>query len=93
MGREVHGRIIRELPISYYIIDRVNKLGSQQKQMNMRGLGLVFEWHLGHHVNDDNPWPTANDDDVNDTLGEDEVLIPNPHPVLTVNDVHLPRLT
>ena len=41
-GRKVHGRIVRELPTSNEVIDRVNKLGLQQKQPDMRGGGLFL---------------------------------------------------
>ena len=90
-GREVHGRIVTELPISSNVIDRVNKLGSQQRQMNMRDGGLFFKWLPGHCVNDDDPSSAATDNDVDNTMNSNEDIIPNPHPVLTINDIPPPK--
>ena len=85
--REVHSRIVRELPIGNDVIDKVNKLGSQQKQMNIRNRGLCFEWHPGRHVNDVNLLSAASNNDLDNAGRNDDDIILDPNPALTIDDI------
>jgi AAA ATPase containing von Willebrand factor type A (vWA) domain len=52
-GKKVSGRIVRILPITDEVIDRVNELGTQQKQPRIQDGRLLFEWRPGVPVDGD----------------------------------------
>ncbi|CAK9034338.1 CCHC-type domain-containing protein, partial [Durusdinium trenchii] len=52
-GKRISGRIARILPVTAEVIERVNTLGTQQKQPQIRDGRLLFEWRPGNPVDGD----------------------------------------
>lgn len=80
-GQRVSGRLVRILPVTEEVIDRVNEIGSQQKQARTREGRLLFEWRPGLPIDED----VFLADEINGAqeeaaheAREQEVLLPEP---------------
>lgn len=49
-GREIHGRVVAELPITREVISRVEELGKQQDQIIPTTSLLRYEWRPGKPI-------------------------------------------
>jgi AAA ATPase containing von Willebrand factor type A (vWA) domain len=84
-GKRVSGRLVRVLPVTDEVIDRVNSIGISQKQPRTRDGRLLFEWRPGIPLDEDAPFPqddlipvgVAGDiipDPVGDPVGDEELV-------------------
>ena len=59
--------------------------------MSMRNEGLCFEWHPGHHVNDNDLLSVTSNNDMNNVGGNNDDTIPDPNLALTIDDTPTPE--
>jgi Histone chaperone involved in gene silencing len=77
-GKRVSGRIVKTLPVTDEVIDRVNYLGSQQKQPRIRDGRLLFEWRPGIPVDGDLYLVDEEVPPVFEERDEAEMVLPEP---------------
>jgi Cobalamin biosynthesis protein CobT (nicotinate-mononucleotide:5, 6-dimethylbenzimidazole phosphoribosyltransferase) len=78
-GKRVSGRIVQILPVTDEVVERVDEIGTQQRQSRIRDGRLLFEWRPGQPIDGDVfPDDLPDENDLERNPEQNDGIIPDP---------------